>query len=439
MAPRRRSELYRLAVGLVAGAIFLATLGRLLSARPDWWLAASLGVAGLLALRFPLQVSLTEWFSVASAVFFAASLLMPVTEAAALAAATMIADKAITAVRKVAISKEKPPVGVIALSLLFNAGQLYLAVTAAGVILAAAGVSVARGLDSSEQGLAVVAAAAAMYATNVFLVSTAAALATAHHPIRRFLATQKLVLAQFAGLYLLGALAAFAAARLPWVPALSIVPGVVAYRSLRHRIELRQEAMGAIERMASEVDRRDPYTYQHSQRVAGYAHAIGRKLGFSAPEIELVELAAKVHDIGKIRIPDSILLKPGRLTADERRVMETHPRLGVEILSQFSDYAKVLDLVLAHHERYDGAGYPNRAVGRHLLLIAQVIPVADSLDAMTTARAYRDARSWDLAMLELRRGAGTQWNPKVVEAAIAALAVEVSEAGPQLTVATATA
>jgi HD-GYP domain-containing protein (c-di-GMP phosphodiesterase class II) len=115
-------------------------------------------------------------------------------------------------------------------------------------------------------------------------------------------------------------------------------------------------------------------------------------------------------------------LKPARLTDAERRVMETHPRLGFDILKPFSEYAKVLDLVLAHHERFDGKGYPNGVVGRRLMLIAQVIPVADSLDAMTSARAYRGARSWDAAMEELRRGAGTQWNPQVVEAAITVLA-----------------
>ena len=104
--------------------------------------------------------------------------------------------------------------------------------------------------------------------------------------------------------------------------------------------------------------------------------------------------------------------------------METHPRLGFDILRPFGEYANVLDLVLTHHERYDGLGYPNGTMGRRLLLMAQVIPVADSLDAMTTARAYRPARSWESAIEELRRGAGTQWNPRVVEAAVVALRQE---------------
>src|SRR2546426_12407594 len=127
--------------------------------------------------------------------------------------------------------------------------------------------------------------------------------------------------------------------------------------------------MRAMERMADEVDRRDPYTYQHSQRVAIYAHAIARRLAFSGPEVEMVELAAKVHDIGKIRVPDSILLKPDKLTPAERRVMETHPRLGFDILRPFSGDGKVLDLVLTHHQRFGGPGYPNRTGGRRPLLV----------------------------------------------------------------------
>ena len=421
MAPRRRSELYRLAVALAAAAVAFATRDHLLAVRPDWPLVVTLGLTGLVALRFPLQVSLAEKFSVASAVFFASALLVPAWDAAVLAAATSAVDTGIAVARKFLRTRERPPFRAVALTLMFNSGQFYFSVLAAGLVVSAGGVSVTRGVPSTEQALTLLAAAIAMYGTNVLMVATAAALQTARHPFRTFRNTHRLVSAQFASLYLVGAAAAFATAKLPWLPVFGVVPLVLAYFSLRHRIELRKESRLAMERMAEEVDRRDPYTFQHSQRVAIYSHAIAKELGFSAAEIELVELAAKVHDVGKIRISDAILLKPGRLTAEERRVMETHPRLGAEILSQFSEYTKVLDLVLMHHERYDGRGYPNRAVGRQLLLIAQVIPVADSLDAMTSARAYRGARTWDVAMEELRRGAGSQWNPKVVDAALRSL------------------
>jgi putative nucleotidyltransferase with HDIG domain len=274
-----------------------------------------------------------------------------------------------------------------------------------------------------------------MYGLNVLLVSTAVAISSGRSILTIFLNTHHAVGVQFASLYLLGAVVAFAAVRFPWVAGLSLLPAALAYTSMKRRIQLTRETVRAVEKMADEVDARDPYTFEHSQRVATYSKAIGRKLGLSPAEVELVELSAKVHDIGKIRIPDSILLKPDRLTDDERRVMETHPRLGFEILSQFSAYEKVLELVLTHHERYDGRGYPNRMVGHRSLLVAQVIPVADSLDAMTTTRAYRGARNWDSAMNELKRGAGTQWNPKVVEAALVALAglqEERERAGAQL-------
>jgi len=423
LAPGRRSEIYRLAVGLAAAALFTATFSLLAGVAVDGWVIATLAAGGLLALRFPLHVSLSEKISVVTAVFFAAVLLLPVVQAAALVAAISGVDIAIAATRRVVANREKPPLGVVALSLFFNASQLYFSAWAAGLVLLAAGVTAGGGINRGQDAFAVIAAAAAFYVTNHVLVATAVAFGTSRNPLAIMRTTQK-VLAQFAILYLIGAIAAYAAARWPWLLALTVVPAVLAYHSLRQRIEIRRDAMRAMERMADEVDRRDPYTYQHSQRVAIYAHAISRRLGFNGPEVQMIELAAKVHDIGKIRIPDAVLLKPGKLTDAERRVMQTHPRLGFDILKPFSEYAKVLDLVLTHHERYDGRGYPNGTVGRRLLLIAQVIPVADSFDAMTSARAYRGARTWESALEELRRGAGTQWNPQVVQAAVAALAQE---------------
>ena len=411
-----------MAVGLVAAAIFVATLGRLRTAGADWWLIAALAVAGILALEFPLHVNISEKVSVATAVFFAAVLLLPMWRAAALVGAIQATDLCFAAFRKVRATRERPPLRAVGINIVFNGGQAYLSTLAAALVLATGGVSAGTGLARPGDAAVLIAAAITMYVANLFMVAVAIAFATSRSPLRLFLNTQRLVYVQFASLYLVGAIAAFAAVRFAWLPLLAIVPAVLVYHSLRQRVEMGRDAMRAMERMAEEVDRRDPYTFNHSQRVAIYTHAIARKLGFSSSDVELLELAAKVHDIGKIRIPDSILLKPAKLTPAERRVMETHPRLGFDILRQFSEYAKVLDLVLTHHERYDGQGYPNGTVGRRLLLIAQVIPVADSLDAMTTARAYRGARTWESALEELRRGAGTQWNPQVVDAALAALA-----------------
>ena len=431
MAPRRRSELYRVGVGAAALLLFAGGLPELRSARPDWILVALLGPIGLLALRFPLHVSLSNKVSVASAVFFAAALLMPAGQAAALVAGVSAVDVLITVARRVLASREAPPFRSIAVLILFNAGQGYLSILAAGLVLASAHTSMRAGVGSASGALTMAAAAAVMFVLNMLFVSTAVALATSRNPWSVFSTTQKVVIAEFAGLYVLGTAAAFAIVHLPWLLVLGVLPAILVYRSLQFRIELRRDTVRAMERMAEEVDSRDPYTFQHSQRVARYAREIAHRLRMSAAEVELIELAAKVHDIGKIRIPDSILLKPDRLTDAETRVMETHPRLGYEILSQFAEYAKVLELVLTHHERYDGAGYPNRIVGRRLLLIAQVIPVADSLDAMTTGRAYRGPHTWGWALDELRRGAGTQWNPHVVAAAIDALRRDESPVADQ--------
>lgn len=427
MTPRKRSELYRVAVGLAALAIFAGSIRQTAASPVEWWEVTTLAAAGLAALRFPLHVSLSNKVSVASAVFFAATLLLPAFQAAALVAFVSLVDTVISATRRIVTSRERPPAWPIVVLLGFNAGQGYLSVLAAASILSSAGVSAVTGITNLTAGAALVLAAAVMSILNMLLVSTAVALATARSPWAVFSATQKVVLAEFATLYVIGATAALAVVHVPWLLALGVLPAVLVYRSLQYRIELRRETVLAMERMADEVDARDPYTYQHSKRVAQYSRSIARRLGLTAAEAELVELAAKVHDVGKVRIPDAILLKPGRLTPEERRVMETHPRLGHDILKQFAEYAKVLELVLTHHERYDGAGYPNGVVGRRLLLVAQVIPVADSFDAMTSHRAYRDARNWDEALEELNQGAGTQWNPKVVAAALEALPLHRAE------------
>ena len=128
-----------------------------------------------------------------------------------------------------------------------------------------------------------------------------------------------------------------------------------------------------------------------------------------------------MHDPGKVGVPDAVLLKNGQLTPEERAEMERHPQLGYEILSELSEYGRVRELVLTHHERYDGLGYPHRVESRPLPLMAQIIPVADSFDAMTSARPYREAMSIAAAATILERGAGTQWNPTVVAVALASL------------------
>ncbi len=426
---RRQLEAFRGGLIAVAG---IAAIGAwmLLPPRPvDLPLTLVLFVLGVAATQFPLHLSLTHKVSVATAVFFAAVLLVPTQQAALLVAAAALADTLVSVVRRRwgRTPVVAPPRDVLATAA-FNLAQGYLAVLAAGAVLALGGVS-ARTLSAGSFPL-IVLAALAMYLINLLAVSTMAALAEGMRPMRVFLDTQQAVAVQFAVLYALGLAVAWLTVRYPWVPAVTPVPAALIYLSLRRVVRLSEETIRAVERMADMVDRRDPYTFEHSRRVAEYSVLLGRRIGLRRDEVEILRLGAKVHDLGKISVPDSVLLKPGRLTAQEEAEMRTHPRSGYEILSEFREYAKVRELVLTHHERFDGGGYPNGIVAGRLPLVAQIIPVADALDAMTTARPYRDPLPWTVALDELQRWSGTQWNPQVVAAALEVFADRRSRTAP---------
>jgi HD-GYP domain-containing protein (c-di-GMP phosphodiesterase class II) len=149
-------------------------------------------------------------------------------------------------------------------------------------------------------------------------------------------------------------------------------------------------------------------------------HALGvaKKLGLGPDELCAVELGALFHDIGKIGIPEQILRKPDKLNDAEWAEMKAHPAIGANLLAQVPNLERIRPIVLAHHERYDGSGYPNGLKGNDIPLAAQIISVADTYQAMTSSRTYRPALTHDAAIRELRKVAGTQLNPTVVEAFI---------------------
>jgi len=137
--------------------------------------------------------------------------------------------------------------------------------------------------------------------------------------------------------------------------------------------------------------------------------------------VEMIRLAARVHDLGKIAVPDAVLHKEGRLTDQEFELMKKHPQDGADILAKFPEYRRGRELVLAHHERIDGRGYPRGLAGAAIPLGARIIAVADAWDAMTSNRPYRTALDQDVALAELMRGRGRQWDAKVVDAFAATL------------------
>jgi HD-GYP domain-containing protein (c-di-GMP phosphodiesterase class II) len=173
--------------------------------------------------------------------------------------------------------------------------------------------------------------------------------------------------------------------------------------------------------LAAAIDAKDPYTCGHSQRVQEYTLLAGAFLSFSNEEMETLEYAGILHDVGKIAVDSRILNKPGPLTASEWEIMREHPIVGADLLTEIPFLEKSSGLVLCHHERFDGKGYPNGNKGEDIPLGARLIAVADAFDTMTTDRAYRPAMSVDAAVRELHSGAGSQFCPVAVKAFISGL------------------
>jgi len=173
--------------------------------------------------------------------------------------------------------------------------------------------------------------------------------------------------------------------------------------------------------LAAAIDAKDPYTCGHSQRVQEYSLLAGAFLSLSNEEMETLEYAGILHDVGKIAIDSQILNKPGTLTASEWEIMHEHPIVGADLLTEIPFLEKSSELVLCHHERFDGKGYPNGTKGENIPLGARLIAVADAFDTMTTDRAYRPAMSVDAAVRELHNGAGSQFCPVAVKAFISGL------------------
>ena len=174
--------------------------------------------------------------------------------------------------------------------------------------------------------------------------------------------------------------------------------------------------------LVATLDARDRYTAGHSAAVAIYSRDIAKRMGLSDPQQQLVHLCGLVHDIGKIGLPAGLLEKPGALTLEERRLMETHSQIGEHILGKVDDYAEIAAIVRHHHERFDGNGYPDSLTGDEIPLLSRVIAVADAYNAMTSDRPYREAMPSRVARLRLAQAVETQFDTSVVAAFEAILA-----------------
>ena len=179
--------------------------------------------------------------------------------------------------------------------------------------------------------------------------------------------------------------------------------------------KLEQAYMESIETLRYTVEAKDPYTKGHSDRVAEYSVLIGKQLGLSEKDLRTLRIGGLFHDIGKIGIPDAILLKPGKLTDDEYSEIKNHPAIGTHILSNATIFKDILPIVKHHHERYDGFGYPGKLKGEDIPYFARIAALADTFDAMTSKRSYRDSLPLEVVIAEIEKNKGTQFDPKLAD------------------------
>jgi len=182
--------------------------------------------------------------------------------------------------------------------------------------------------------------------------------------------------------------------------------------------QLHSSYMATVRALSNAVEARDAYTGKHAERVTAYGLEICHAVGLEVSDGHALEFGFLLHDVGKVAIPDAILYKPGKLTEKERALMAQHPLIGAEIVREIDFLADATKVVRSHHERWDGAGYPDGLAGEEIPLAARVFAVADVLDALTTDRPYRPASPLATAREMIVDGSGSQFDPVVVEAFI---------------------
>jgi len=179
--------------------------------------------------------------------------------------------------------------------------------------------------------------------------------------------------------------------------------------------ELERAYLDTIGILRQTVEAKDPYTRGHSDRVSEYSVLIGKKLGLDEKTLHILKIGGLFHDIGKIGIPDSILLKESKLSDEEYSQIKNHPMIGVHMLGDAAIFTDILPIVKHHHERYDGRGYPSQLVGEDIPYVARIAAVADTFDAMTSKRSYRDSLPIDVVRSEIERCSGTQFDPNIAK------------------------
>lgn len=298
----------------------------------------------------------------------------------------------------------------------FNTATLTLPTAAGAVVYRALAPTGGHLFTSWGDVLALSLAGIVFFAINTAIAATLQSLVEKKPFLWVWTVTNEPIIIHWVILGLLGLLAAIVHESLWWSVILLAFPMLAVYYSLKTSQALRMQTKEAVEALADIVDMRDPYTYGHSQRVAQTSEQLALQLGLAVEEVELIRAAARVHDIGKIVVDATILMKPARLSDEEWNEIRKHPKVGADILARFPDFALGREIVLQHHERFAGGGYPTGNRGDKIPLGARIVAVADSLDAMTSDRPYRKSLHLDTVIREFEHHSGTQWDPQVTKA-----------------------
>ena len=299
--------------------------------------------------------------------------------------------------------------------LIFNMGQHVLTLGIAALIFQKAGGDIT---NPSVRSLILpfVLCGPTYFFVNNALICTIIGITDRISPIRVWLVDFRWTIGHDLILAPLGLLVAWLYSEIsPWAIFAFFAPLALARYVYKLYMDLRDAYFDSIAALASALDASDPYTRGHSDRVTEYAKKVARAMGLSEREIESIEFAGRLHDIGKIGIDRSILRKRSRLNDREYKEMQKHPNMGAEIAGKLKFLKKAEGYVSHHHERFDGRGYPDGIGGEEIPIGARILGVVDAFDAMTSDRPYRPALSVEIAVQELEKGSGKQFDPDITE------------------------
>lgn len=408
---RRSAQVYIGILATVALGSLIVALQSVASGLSASHVALATAFTGLMTLAyvFPLHFAFKTKLTLDTSVIFAAVLLFEPGVAMLIAGTGTLLGQGI---------RREPWI-----QALFNSSQATLQTGAAGILLALTGWShQTLRFDQPGQIIMVATAAAMLLLVNTIAVSIIVGLQSGLSPWKVWRESIQFGSAEELALLALGLLGAVVVDVHAWTLLILLLPAVVVYRSLERYIQLRQQTLDAVEALADIVDLRDPYTANHSRRVALYARDLATALDLEPDEVDLIERVARVHDVGKVIVDLEVLSKEGRLDDTEWAQLKRHPVTGADILSQFPLFAMATSYVRHHHERMDGQGYPDGIAGEQIPLGARIIAVADSLDAMASARPYRKALPPDVVLAEFQRNRDIQWDANVVDALLELIA-----------------